>query len=374
MGQSNGIRWGLVLLAVLVGVVAVFRGVGWYFDPLRDIESFPRPTVVEPEQDATERSVTAEPATLPAATAAELALLESSDVGNQRKGAETLMTRAMTPEVESAVDAALARHPDPQVAQRLVCVKARSRSPETLEFLLARLPTDRRALDWTLAPDVACVLGALAERADDDPDRIVAALTPALYATNLSTRKLVHEAFRTVELEEIPTTLLVEAMTSGRESHRQFMALEGAMALGAIRLNPELVARALEDSSLRQHVSFQLLKSTHPNAARLIANAYAENEMEHTLRKLVRDRENEMRDASAAFLEIVADESASDAKRAAAARSIEYLNEIGPLRELRQVLADLDDGSLKTAVESAVAKLDTRQKHGARERMRALPQ
>jgi hypothetical protein len=357
-----------------VGGVALFRGVGWYFDPLRDIESFPRPTVVEAEPETTERNVRAEPATLPAATAAELALLESSDAGNQIKAAELLMTRAMTAEVESAVDAAIARHPGTDVERRLVCVKARSQSAETLEFLLARLPKDRRALDWTLAPDVACMLSGLAARADDDPERIVTALTPALYATNLSTRKLVHEAFRTVELEEIPTSLLIEAMTSGRDSHRQFMALDGVMALGAIRLNPEVVARALEDASLRQKVRQHLVTSTHPNAPRLIANAFAEHPQEHTLRQLVRDRENEMRDASAAFLEIVADDSQPEDKRAAAASTLEYLNEIGPLRELRKVLEDLDDGPVKTAVESAVAQLDMRQKHGARDRMRPLPQ
>jgi hypothetical protein len=367
--RESGIRWGLIFVMVLVGVTGLWRGLGSYFDPnaSKPIRGAAAPAA--PRTPAPPESQAA--STLPHPTDAEIALLGSNDPGNQLKGAELLMVRAVTPEVVTAVDAALQRRPTEDLEAQLVCLKARFDGPEVLEFALARFPKERKALDWNLKPELLCLLNTLTARTSDAPDRVLEALMPAAYATNYSTRSLVLKAFRTMYLEQIPTLLLTEASTAGSPHQRE--ALEAAVALGAIRLNPELVSRTLQDSATRSSVKQELKLEPHPNAARIVANVAAERSFESDLQQLERERENEMHDVSAALLEIVLNASESESKRSAAARQLELLKEVGPIHDLRALSTMLEPSTLKASVDAAIKVLAEQQRVGVRARMRTLP-
>ena len=359
-------RWGLVLVSVLVGTVGLSQLLGWYFDPMRtrDGATFtPPPPAPRPRPG--------KPApVLPPPTREELALLDSLDPGNQRRGAELLLTRATTADVVTAVEAALQRLPEPAVEARLVCVKSRFEGPDILEFLLARFPRDRRELEWNLKPEVLCVLDALVGRVMDAPDRIVPTLMPAIYSTNGSAREKVLRAFRTIDVDQVPPTLLVEASTSGGPNRSE--ALAAAVALGAIRHNPALIARAVTDPQVFPVVASELRSDPHPHAARIVANVWAERSFESKYEQLARDREGRSHDVSAALVEIMIAAAEPELKRVRAAEHLGKLGEVGALRDLRAV-ASTEAIPLKSSAERAIQELQEQRKRGTRDQMRVLP-
>jgi hypothetical protein len=305
------------------------------------------------------------------ATREELALLDSLDPRNQQRGAELLLTRGITPDVVNAVESALQRMPEPAVEARLVCVKTRFEGPEILEFLLARFPRDRRDVNWNLKPETACVLDALVSRVMDAPDRIVPALMPAIYSTNGSAREKVLRAFRLIDVEQIPAVLLVEASTSGAPDRRE--ALAAAVALGAIRLNPALVARAVTDPQMFPVVATELRSDPHPNAARIVANVWTERSFESPYAQLARDREGRSHDVSAALVEILNDPSAPERNRRTAVEHLAQLGEVGALRSLRAIASNEAD-PVKPSADRAIQELQELRKRGTRDQMRTLPQ
>lgn len=362
------VRWGLVFIAVLVGVVALWRGLQVYFDPMRQPE-WANAAAAVPRATASKAEAAPTPG-LPGPTREELALVGSTDSANQLKGADALLARAVTADLVAAVESALLRHPGPDLEARLVCLKSRFEGPETLEFLLARFPKDRMALDWNLKPDVACVLEALVTRVGEAPERIRDALMPAVYAGNASTRSQALRAFRMMDLPRIPAMLVAETSTPGPFQRE---ALQAALALGAIRLHPALVAGAIRDPYTRPLVKQELRADPHANAARIVANVWAERSVESELEELAREREGQMHDVSAALLEIVVNPSEPEEKRAAAAHGLERLGETGALHDLRAFELTLESGRLKAAVDAAVRVLEEHRKAGQREQMRALP-
>jgi hypothetical protein len=364
------VRWGLVFVMVLIGVVGLWRAIGWYFDPVTEAKRNGAGIVIPPP--ARPAATVPAPRPLPQATPHEIALLESSDPNNRIIGADTLASRAVTPEVIRAVDDALARHPEPEdFERRLVCLKSRFEGSETLEFLLARFPTGERAREWNPKPDAVCMLNALAARATEAPDRVLAVLLPAAYSSNGSTRERVLQAFHTLDVREIPPVLLVEASTAG--SPHQYDAFRAALALGAIRLNPALVAHGVRGQQTQDSSRWELQNSPHPNAARIVADVWAEQPSSRVYTLLAEDREKEHHDVSAGLLEIVLDVTQPDVKRLAAAQELSMIGEVGPLRDLRALVPTLAEGPLKASVEETVRALEDRVKNGDPERMHVLP-
>ena len=364
---ARPVRWGLVFIAVLVGFVALGRGLQWYFDPSQP--NWTNAAVSVPYSTSSKARAAAAPGR-PDPTREELALLGSADSANQLKAADTLLTRAVTPDLVAAVESALQRSPRPDIEARLVCLKSRFEGPEILEFLLARFPKDRFALTWTIEPDVACVLNALVTRVDEAPERIRDALMPAAYANNGITQEQALRAFRRMDLPQIPAMLVAETSTSGPF---QRQALNAALALGAVRNNPALVARAIRDPRMRPFVKQELRTHPHANAARIVAKVWAERSIETELADLAADREKHMHDVSAALLEIVGNPSEPENTRVGAARGLERLEETGALHDLRVLVSTLESGRLMTAVNAAIHVLEEGQKFGRRAQMRELP-
>jgi hypothetical protein len=361
------VRWGLVFTGLLVGVVALWGGLGWYFDPMRES----RARVTTPA--ATRAPAT--PPRIPAATQAppteaELALLRSPDPANQRTGVDTLLARAITPEVVTAVEAALASRQAPDVEARLVCLKARFEGPNTVDFLLARFPRDRKQLAWNLDPGVSCVLDALVAHAAESPERIRDALLPAIYSGNGGTREKALTAFRRMDLPEIPAMLRAEAATPGPYRREALLA---ALALGALTHNPELVESAFKDSETRSAVVHTLRTDPRAVAARIVARGWVENSYDSTIERLAIDRDRQMNDVSAALVEVVGSEASADRARVTAARQLATLGEVGALSPLRHLALTLPPGELKTTVEATIGALDGRVAKGQRARMRELP-
>src|SRR5688500_1490906 len=94
-GDRRPVRWGLIFVLVLVGVVALARGVQWYFVPIRTAE--PAASAQQPIPSPAAPAAPASTAPLPVATPEELALLASASHENRMRGAATLRTRAATP-------------------------------------------------------------------------------------------------------------------------------------------------------------------------------------------------------------------------------------------------------------------------------------
>lgn len=362
------LRWGLVFTGILVGVVALWGGLGWYFTPMPTNRALaPQPAVPLPAP-AGARGPAAAP--LPTATPQELALLNSPDPANQRKGVDTLLTRAVTPELVTAVEEALAKNQPAELEARLICIKTRFEGPETLDFLLARFPKERRELDWNLKPDVACVLDALVARAAEAPERVRDALMPCIYASNSGTREKALTAFRRMDLPGIPAMLMAEAATPGPYRRE---ALQAALALGALTYNPGIVESAFKSSDMRSVVVHALRTDPRAVASRIVAHGWAENSFDSTIERLAIDRERQMNDVSAALVEIVASETAADRTRVTAARHLATLGEVGALPPLRRLALTLPTGQLRTTVEATIGGLDGRAAKGQRARMRELP-
>jgi hypothetical protein len=195
---------------------------------------------------------------------------------------------------------------------------------------------------------------------------------PAVYATNGSTRHKVLEAFRTIDLPFLPISLAAEARGAGGPRRRE--ALAAAVALGAIRREPDIVAAAVRDPHLAAIVREDLRADPHPNAARIVARAWAEQPFDAEYEQLARAREGVHHDVSAALLEIVGASIEPERTRVAAARQLAALAEVGALNDLRALAGTLPPGELKLSVDAAVQALQERRRTGVRDRMRTLPQ
>jgi hypothetical protein len=356
---------------VLVGLAGFVRALQWYFDPFREVD---RASAIaastRPPSPIASRG--RQPRTLPAAMPEELALLDARDISLQLKAAETLLARAVTPDLAAAVEAKLRARPDPQVEALLVCVKSRFEGPGTLEYLLTRFPSTREEFDRRLSVDVSCVLDALVERIADDPARITTALLPVIYSNDRAARHKVVQAFRLVDLPSLPAELATLGREPGLPLHEG--AVAAAMALGAIRYDSALVDQALRDPRLIGVVAEDLRTNPHPNGARVLAGVWADQPLDTRYSQLARSREGLLHDVSAALVEIVRSTVAAEPRRVAAARHLATLGEVGALRELSAFSETVQGGDLKTALDAAVRALQERRRTGARDQMRALPQ
>ena len=356
-------------MMLLVGLAAFARALQWYFDPMLELDRASAvAAATRPESPPSSRG--RQPRTFPAAMPEELALLDAPDTSLQMRAAETLLARAVTPDLVAAVEAKLRSRPDQHVEALLVCIKSRFEGPETLDYLLLRFPSTRDEFGRRPRADVTCVLDALVDRITDAPERITAALLPAVYSPNSTTRHKVTQAFRLVDLPSLPA----ELAALGREGEPLHEgAVAAAMALGALRYDRALVDRAVRDPDLIAVVAEDLRTNQHPNGARVLAGAWAERPSETSYAQLARAREGLLHDVSAALVEIVRSPTAAEPRRVAAARHLGTLGEVGALRDLT-ALGETERGDLKTAVDAAVRQLQERRRTGVRDQMRSLPQ
>jgi hypothetical protein len=374
--KSSEVKWGRVAVFTLVGVVALARGIFWYFDPLREARALEAarvgpPAAVDGSSPAAISSAaraSSEPA-LPAPTSEEIALLGSVHPSNQMRGIELMNARAVTPEMVSAVELALQNPSSPDIEAKLICLQTRFDSPESLERMIARAPSDRRAFGWNMSADITCTINALARRAGEAPERIRDALMPAAFAANAGTRNKVLAAFKTMDLPELPPALVVEASA---ESSSRREAVAAALALGAVRLNPELVAAAARDPDTAALVREALRTDKSDAAARLVARTWTDVVSNSEFARLAVEREAQSHDVSAALLEMVLDSTRTDIQRQEAAIGLGMLTEVGPLPPLRKLSGELASGELKTYVDRAIEALDRQRARGRTPQMRAL--
>jgi hypothetical protein len=374
--RSSEVKWGRVAVFTLVGVVALARGIFWYFDPLREARAIEAARVGPPAavRDSSSAGISSasrassEPA-LPAPTSEEIALLGSVDPSNQMRGIELMNVRAVTPDMVSAVELALQNPSSPSIEAKLICLQTRFDSPESLERMIARVPSDRRSFGWNVPVDVTCTVNALARRAGEAPERIRDALMPAALGSNYTTRNAVLAAFKTMDLPEIPPALVVEASAEG--SYRK-EAVAAALALGAVRLNPDLVASAARDEETSGLVREALRTDKSDAAARLVARTWADVLSNSHFERLAIEREAQSHDVSAALLEIALDSTRSEYQRQSAVIGLERLREVGPLPPLRTLSAELAPGVLKESVDRAIFALDAQRQRGKTPQMRAL--
>ena len=355
---------------LLVGLAAFARAIQWYFDPMLELDRASAvAAATRPPSPPSSRG--RQPRTFPPAMPEELALLDAPDTSLQMRAAETLLARAVTPDLVAAVEAKLRSRPDQHVEALLVCIKSRFEGPGTLDYLLLRFPGTPDEFGRRPRPDVTCMLDALVDRITDAPERITAALLPAIYSPNATTRHKVTQAFRLVDLPSLPAELAALGRQAGEPLHEG--AVAAAMALGALRYDRALVDRAVRDPALIAVVAEDLRTHQHPNGARVLAGVWAERPSETSYTQLARAREGLLHDVSAALVEIVRSPTAAESRRVAAARHLGTLGEVGALRDLT-ALGETERGDLKTAVDAAIRQLQERRRTGVRDQMRSLPQ
>jgi hypothetical protein len=144
------------------------------------------------------------------------------------------------------------------------------------------------------------------------------------------------------------------------------------MALGAARLNPDLVAAAALDAESSSAVSQELARDTSDGAARLVARVWTEGSADRDFERLAIAREDRLHDVSTGLLEIVLDANRAETHRRGAAERLGMLREVGPIPPLRNLSASLADGDFKASVDRTIAALDVHRAKGLIPRMRAL--
>ena len=296
----------------------------------------------------------------------ELGGLASFDARTRLGAADTLMQRAVTPELTAVVNDALMRGADGEFAGRLVCLKSRFDDHDTLEFLVADAPWQQTAEYWEASPD-SCLLEALTRRIEEDPERIRDKLLMGAFTVNGNVRSRVLKAYRRTDLDLLPLPLL-SRLEHGDPHRRE--AVGAALALGAIRHAPDIVRDALydDDRYVSQMSRDELVREESPKAAELLASVLVLNPVNADLRRTMIAREQRWHDVSRALLDIAVEER-SDRLREAALELISATGEVGAIEPL-QTLAATTAPPVRGYVDATLAELRRNKALGSTARMR----
>jgi hypothetical protein len=314
-----------------------------------------------PETPASAVGATSQPAAIPSPdpTSLELAMLDNPDAGVRRQGLAVLRDRRPTPEMEAAVDRSLERPENEPLRMDLVCLKARFPGPETLELALASLPVEKGKYGWSLDEGTKCVVRDLAARSGEAPERIAEVLILVAISRAGSTAELGLEGLKTIDLPQLPSSLLVRLETGN--DYERLRALNAALALGAISKSPELVERALSDPyhGVRGVAARALQHDDDPAAARMLAHALVHPPIDTQLMNVFSERERRRHDISPALVEIALDAQAPVAERQSA---MEFLARYGDpaAADALAALAQSPDEALRAYAEATIAELRRR--------------
>jgi len=364
-GARRPIRWGLVFVSVLVGLVALARALQWSLDPVRSGNWTSAAARPQPPATAQAKAALVPP------SPEELAGLESDDLEVQRVAVERLAEREITPDVIRAVDRALARGPrSKEMEAALVCARTRGTADGSLAYLLDRFPTDPFDIRETRSPGVACVAAALAARIDEDPRQIRDALKRAFFSDNQDAIREAAKGFRRLAPTPIPSDLAAEATTE--TALHQRAALRAVAAMGAIRSDPRLVLRAarIDASAHVTPIREDLVEEPHPNGARILARLCVEGGGQFC--RLLREREAIHHDSSAALLEVASDPAEPFLHRREAVEQLRGLREWGVLPGLRRLRDIPGGGELAPHVAAAIAEIEALERPDRPARMREL--
>ena len=177
---------------------------------------------------------------------------------------------------------------------------------------------------------------------------------------------------RPMNLPRIPPALIAQASGKGKnKSPFQREAFAAALALGARRLNPELLIAGSRNSETSAMVLQELRTNTDDASARVLARIWVDG-ADVEFNRLAYTREKSSHDMSAALLEIVVDSSQPETRRTQAAHLLGTLNEVGALPPLRSFAMTLAPGVLKQSVDNTIDRLDVLSRQGRTPRMRTL--
>lgn len=365
----------LVLIAWL-GVAALWRGVIWYNDYLSRREATRFREAIEasrppPGADPARRVDVLLPPEPP--TDEELQMLRSSDLAALTRGVGAVMKRQMTETAMTAVEQALEVAATEAHRARLGCLKARYPGPEGLDYAIAHLPVQEKAFVWSLPPEVECLLRTVSDRAAENPVGARDALLRAVYSGNPDVRSMALRGLERIKLDDFPIALQLELQS--RNYGRRQNALRAALALGAVRLLPGLVERALGDDELHDIARVHLQMSPEPSAARLAARVVAADSSDPYMKLLFDRREQKYHDVSAGLAEIALnlDETAEPTQRAAALGVLEQWGDVGVIPLIAPLRSSAEE-PVRKAADQALAKLEKRRALGIPSNLRRLDQ
>ena len=247
------------------------------------------------------------PRPLPLPSPEEIEALRSPYETVQTKAARVLRKREPTEEVRAIVDELLATADDDHLEEQLLCLKARFRDGQTLDFILNALPKPgiweprRKRL-------ASCYLEAIAARPLEERRPLVGLLVEYSFERDWGPARAALAALEGIEIEEMPPEVVRRSRSS--EWTDRNAAIRTALVLDAVAHAPELVANALRDPV--RNVSTQAVMATmddpRPNAARAAANAVVVEPDDPRLVRIFWNRQRKFHDGTAALVEIAFDE------------------------------------------------------------------
>ena len=347
-----------LVLATLVGVTLLWRGLLWFNDDQHQREVDATRAAADATAEAARREGSAAVPTgptLPPPTEAELAMLLAGDTTTLADGVRLLSERRITETLVMAVEAALAQAPSDEHRALVGCLKARVPGRDGLMFALGALPSDEKGFSNPTA-GVACLVDAVAVHAGGEPALVRMALLPAIHSPRLDIRTSALEGLGRVTLPDFPLSLQLDMQSPNVDRRRQ--ALRAALALGALHVLPGLVERALvdEDSGVREIARVALYTAPEPAAARIAARGLAAWPGDPYMQMLVERREKGRADVSPALADVALDERASTYARVAALAWLTRSGDHGVIPMIEPLEA-AGDPAVREAAAKALARL-----------------
>jgi hypothetical protein len=331
-----------VLLAALLGVTLLGRGLQWFNDYL-DSAWHMGPTAASAAPAPKPVPVPQPAPVLPAATAAEISSLTLGALAERWKALEVLERRGPSPALIAALDSALTFDPTTQFHTNVVCLRARLSGDDVVAFVSRHLPAVERGNQSEPGRLTSCLVHALS-RSDTTALEARDMLMRFLFSLTYERRQAALAAMKRWTFDALPREVR-DRLFSPREHDRR-AALDAAAALGAIAFQPEVFARALADreASVRSAAKAHLCRAGTPVAARLLASAVLDQPDGQRLLGMIGYDFKPREEIWKAFMAIGSDEAEPEQKRA---RAIELVGlrgdrQQGPeLEALAQASSDL---------------------------------
>jgi hypothetical protein len=334
----------------MLGLALLWQGLQWYDAHLARISrGEPRAAV------RVTRPVSPRPTPMPTPTAAEIGRLCAPDW--TRRDFDVIANRSPTPALVAAVDACLVSPHGAGLEMQLICLKARLPGGDALAFAIAHLPPEGPDLVGEARDRCTCLVNALAQRASEDPPRVLEALLPHAFGPDYTRRQAALAGLSRTPVAELPP--LVKVMTLSTSEHDRACAVRAAFALTAPHDLPEVAERALLDSSpsVREIARVRLESDRDTGTARIVAQLVAREPQDPRYLRFFEARRGT--GAQDALVELALDESQPDRNRE---NALELLGTIGDagLRDRIASLRETSSEVLRAYAVAAVAEQDRR--------------
>jgi hypothetical protein len=301
----------------------------------------------------------------PQPSEADIAALAGADMRARTEAGERLLFAERTPALCEAVQTELTRAPLRYHATQLLCIRAFCPGAAVLDRAIDALPpADTRSDDIEDRKRRDCLLGAIAQRAEEAPERAVDPLVSYAMTDRFTYVDTALRGLERITVTELPSVIraAIALVPPDDARHGEFdiprqRAFRAAIALNAVEIDPDLFARALADADDRvRGPAWQHLKaSPRPGAARFVARQLidlpadryrrllANQPVGAPLDEVIRARVADHKDLAAALTDIALDDSVDQERRRRALEVLAVHADPDALTRLAALVASPDE-------------------------------